>query len=89
VCAAQLEEQQGGAGWLFARGAFDKGDQAYQLDQQEKAQHAEEARLERERSQFLAARAATLEEDERRAAAAAGAAGARAANARKQREAER
>lgn len=64
----QLEDQQHGrAGWLFARGAFDKGDQAYLREQEERRRHAEEATLDRERAQFLAARVRAEEEERRQA----------------------
>jgi len=53
-----LEDQQHGrAGWLFARGALDKGDQAYLKEQEQIQRHAEEARQEREAAEFATARA--------------------------------
>jgi hypothetical protein len=82
----QLEEQQSNrTGWLFASGAFDKGDQAFIQDQQEKLQHAEEAQLDRERSEFLAARARAEAAAEELAAASRAA----AAAAKRQLEGER
>ena len=64
----QLEDQQHGrAGWLFARGAMDKGDQAYLNDQEERRRHAEEASLDRERAEFMAARVRVVEEESRQA----------------------
>lgn len=61
----QLEDQQHGrAGWLSARGAFDKGDQAYMRDQEEQARHLEEAMADRELQQFAAARRRAEQEEE-------------------------
>ncbi|KAL4536062.1 hypothetical protein Ndes2437B_g05499 [Nannochloris sp. 'desiccata'] len=52
-----LEDQQHGrAGWLFARGALDKGDQAYLKEQEQIQRHAEEALQEREAAEFAVAR---------------------------------
>ena len=87
----QLEEQQSNrAGWLFPTGAFDKGDQMFVRERQEKMQHLEEAQVERERSEFEAARLAADEREARlRAASAAETAAARAAAAKRQQEAER
>jgi hypothetical protein len=63
-----LEDQQHGrAGWLFARGALDKGDQAYLKEQEQIQRHAEEALQEREAAEFAAAKAmAELEALQRR-----------------------
>ena len=64
----QIEDQQHvRAGFLFARGAFDKGDQAYIKEQEERNRHAEEAMHERERAEFMAARARAEAEERRKA----------------------
>jgi peptidoglycan hydrolase CwlO-like protein len=64
-----LEDQQHGrAGWLFARGALDKGDQAYLKEQEQLQRHAEEALQEREAAEFAAARALAEEQEERKRA---------------------
>ena len=87
TAAVQLEEQQSNrTGWLFASGAFDKGDQAFIRDQQEQTQHAEEAQLDRERSEFSAVVSARARAEE---AAQELAAASRAAAAKRQLEGER
>lgn len=68
-----LEDQQHGrAGWLFARGALDKGDQAYLKEQEQLQRHAEEALQEREAAEFAAARALAEEQEEERRRAGSG-----------------
>ena len=65
----QLEDQQHTrAGWLAPRGAFDKGDQAYIREQEERERHMEEAMHAQESNAFLAAtaRAKEAEEEARR-----------------------
>jgi hypothetical protein len=63
------------AGFLFARGALDKGDQAYLKEQEQIQRHAEEALHEREAAEFAAARALIEEEALLRSEAAKMAAG--------------
>lgn len=67
----QLEDQQQNrAGWLFARGAFDKGDLLYLRDEEEKRRHVELDLREGEVAQFQAMRAQAEAEEERKAAEA-------------------
>jgi len=70
----RLEEQQPSrAGWLDPRGAFDKGDQAYLREVEERRRHVEEAQAARETNEFLSARAkAEREEEEKRIRAGGG-----------------
>lgn len=53
----QLEDLQNPRGYVYAKGAFDRGDQAYLKEQEERRRHVEEAVADRERAEFLAARA--------------------------------
>lgn len=55
----QLEDQQSNrAGWLFAKGAFDKGDLLHVRDEEEKRRHREQELLNADRNEFLRQRAA-------------------------------
>lgn len=64
VCLLQLEDQQSNrAGWLFAKGAFDKGDLLHLRDEEEKRRHVEREMLAGEHAEFLRQRAA-LEQSE-------------------------
>ena len=61
----RLEDQSHGrAGYIFSRGALDKGDQAYLKEQEQLQRHAEEALQEREAAEFAAARALAEEKEE-------------------------
>ncbi|KAK9805877.1 hypothetical protein WJX73_000138 [Symbiochloris irregularis] len=51
------DTQQNHVGWLFGRGAFDKGDLLYLRDEEEKKRFIEKDQRENERTQFLAMRA--------------------------------
>jgi hypothetical protein len=53
----QLEDLQNPRGYVYAKGAFDRGDQAYLKEQEERRRHVEEAVAERERAEFVTARA--------------------------------
>lgn len=60
----QLEDQQSNrAGWLFAKGAFDKGDLLHLRDEEERRRHLERGIQAAEHAEFLRQRAA-LEEAE-------------------------
>ncbi|CAL5225670.1 g8533 [Coccomyxa viridis] len=55
-----IEDTQGGqSGWLFGRGAFDKGDLLYLRDEEEKKRFKEEELRDSERLQFLRMQAST------------------------------
>ncbi|CAK0733854.1 hypothetical protein CVIRNUC_000344 [Coccomyxa viridis] len=55
-----IEDTQGGqSGWLFGRGAFDKGDLLYLRDEEEKKRFKEEELRDSERMQFLRMQAST------------------------------
>lgn len=51
------DTQQNHVGWLFGRGAFDKGDLLYLRDEEEKRRFLERDQREKERSNFLIMRA--------------------------------
>lgn len=53
----QIEELQHPRGYVHAKGAFDKADQAYLRDAEERRKYVEEALVEKERAEFLAAQA--------------------------------
>ena len=75
------------SGWLHARGAFDKSDHAYIVDQQEQQRHVEEEMVDRERAEFAAGRArAEQEAEERRTSATTAAQGAVKSGAGKKHE---
>ncbi|KAL4857986.1 hypothetical protein ACK3TF_001951 [Chlorella vulgaris] len=78
------DSQSGVKGWLFAAGAFDKGDQLYLKSEEERLRFVEQELEENERRAFLLQRARLEEEAEARMAAAA----ARATAAAKLRQAE-
>eukprot|EP00210_Caulerpa_lentillifera_P002690 g2570.t1 len=52
-----IEDLQQQHGWLFGRGAFDKGDLLYLRDEEEKQRHAELELRDKELNQFAALRA--------------------------------
>ncbi len=87
----QLEEQQTNrSGWLFARGAFDKGDLLYLRDEEERLRHSEQMMEQAERDAFAAARQRVEEEEEEeRRRVAAVAAAARSAALRRRQEDDR
>ena len=64
----QVEDQHHGRGaYVLSQGALDKGDLAYQKEQEERRRHAEEARELLERTEFAAARARAEAEERERA----------------------
>lgn len=64
----RLQEQQQvrGAGWLAAKGAFDRGDYQYIREQEDRKRHFEEHLQERERNEFVAARIRAEEEERKK-----------------------
>lgn len=67
---SQLEDQQSNrAGWLFAKGAFDKGDLLHLRDEEERGRHLEKEVRDAEQREFARQRA----ELERRAESGQGA----------------
>jgi len=61
-----IEDLQQQQGWLFGRGAFDKGDLLYLRDEAEKQRHAELELRDTELSQFAALKARMETKDKRR-----------------------
>jgi hypothetical protein len=53
----QIQELHHTRGYLHAKGAFDKEDQAYLRDAEERRKYVEEALAEREKAEFLEAQA--------------------------------
>ena len=62
----QIEDLQQQQGWLFGRGAFDKGDLLYLRDEAEKQRHAELELRDTELSQFAALKARMETRDKKR-----------------------
>jgi len=63
----KLEDQtHGQAGFLFSKGAFDKGDFAYMREEEDRQRHVEEAMAEQELTEFAAARLRVEQEEKKR-----------------------